>query len=65
MGEIINLKRARKDKARAGKEADAQENRVQHGRTKLEKKQTKAENDVANRKLDGLKRKPESANNDD
>ncbi len=65
MGEIINLKRARKDKARAGKEADAQANRVQHGRTKHEKKQTKAENDVANRKLDGHERKPESTRRDD
>jgi len=65
MGEIINLRRARKAQARAEKETDAQANRVQHGRTKHEKKQTKAENDVANRKLDRLKRKPESAHDDD
>lgn len=65
MAEIINLKRARKAKARAAGEASAHANRVQHGRTKVEKTQTKAENDVANRKLDGRRRKSESARDDD
>ncbi|WP_225768029.1 DUF4169 family protein [Inquilinus sp. Marseille-Q2685] len=38
MGEVINLRQARKAKARAGKEAQAQENRVRFGRTGAEKR---------------------------
>ncbi|WP_026869204.1 DUF4169 family protein [Inquilinus limosus] len=38
MGEVINLRQARKAKARAGKEAKAQENRVRFGRTGAEKR---------------------------
>jgi hypothetical protein len=37
MGEVINLRQARKAKARAEKEAQAQENRVRFGRTGAEK----------------------------
>ncbi|MFE0758932.1 DUF4169 family protein [Inquilinus sp. NPDC058860] len=38
MGEVINLRQARKAKARAGKEAQAQENRARFGRTGAEKR---------------------------
>jgi hypothetical protein len=38
MGDVINLRQARKAKARAGKEAQAQENRVRFGRTGAEKR---------------------------
>ena len=31
MGEIVNLKRARKNKARAAKAAEAEQNRTKHG----------------------------------
>jgi hypothetical protein len=65
MAELINLRRARKAKARTQAEASADANRVEFGRTKSEKKLTKAENDVAHRRLDGHKRKPESARDDD
>jgi hypothetical protein len=54
--DIVNLKRARKAKERAEAEAKAQANRIAHGRTKTEKKLTKAEQEAAQRKLDGHKR---------
>ena len=38
MGDVINLRQARKAKARAGKEAQAQENRIRFGRTGAEKR---------------------------
>ena len=41
MAEIVNLRQARKQKARAEKEARAAENRVSFGRTKAEKKLTR------------------------
>lgn len=60
MGEIVNLRRARKTKARAEAEAGAQVNRLAHGRTKAEKNLTKAEKEAADRKLDGHKRNDDS-----
>jgi hypothetical protein len=56
MAEIVNLRQARKQKARAEKEARASDNRIQFGRTKAEKKLTKAERDMAARRLDAHKR---------
>ncbi|MBY0566327.1 MAG: DUF4169 family protein [Hyphomonadaceae bacterium] len=56
MTDIVNLKRARKAKERAEAEAKAQANRIAHGRTKTEKKLSKAEQEAAQRKLDGHKR---------
>jgi hypothetical protein len=56
VADVINLRRARKTKARDAAEAQAQANRIVHGRTKIEKKKTKAENDAATRRLDGHKR---------
>ncbi len=53
MGEIVNLKRLRKIKARTQASAEAAVNRAAHGRTKAEKKLTKAEQAAAARKLDG------------
>lgn len=52
----MNLKRARKAKARASAEAKAAQNRAAHGRSKLEKDLAKAEQESARRKLDGHKR---------
>lgn len=60
MGDIVNLRRARKAKARAEIELGAQANRVAHGRTKVEKALTKAEKEAADRKLDGHKRNDDS-----
>jgi len=56
VAEIINLRRARKAKARATAETTAAANRAAFGRTKVEKQADSA--DVARRdaKLDGAKR---------
>jgi hypothetical protein len=59
MAEIINLRQARKKKARAEKEARAAENRVSFGRSKAEKKLTQAERDKAESHLDSHKRDPD------
>jgi hypothetical protein len=56
MAEIINLRQARKQKARAEKEARADQNRVSFGRTKAEKELTKAEREKAQRHIDSHKR---------
>jgi predicted secreted protein len=56
MAEIINLRQARKQKARADKEARADQNRITFGRTKAEKELTKAERDLTQRRLDSHKR---------
>ena len=53
MGEIINLRRARKRKRRLGEEAAAAANRVAFGAPKTAKRKTRAERDLAERRLDG------------
>jgi hypothetical protein len=50
--EIVNLRQARKHKARADKEQAAAENRAHFGRTKHEKTLTKALKDKADKALD-------------
>lgn len=56
MSEIVNLKRMRKAKARAEAEAKAADNRLAHGRTKVEKKMSKDTKEADARRLDGHKR---------
>lgn len=56
MAEIVNLRQARKAKARAKAADDAAVNRAAFGRNKTEKKLTKAQKEAAERKLDGHKR---------
>ena len=51
MAEIVNLRRFRKQKARAGREEVAEANRRKHGQTAAEKKQRAAERALAERKL--------------
>jgi len=55
MGEVVNLRLARKAAARAAKEAEAATNRAAHGRTRAERAATKAERTRAARLLDGAK----------
>ena len=57
--EIINLRRARKAKARADRATKAEENRVRFGRTKAERKKTEAETLSSRRRLDAHKRDTE------
>jgi hypothetical protein len=52
MAEIVNLRMARKAKARTEAERQAGENRVKFGRTKAEKAIGKAENSRATRALE-------------
>jgi hypothetical protein len=56
MADVINLRQARKQRARADAEQQAMRNRAAHGRTKGEKRG--AEADLARRRaaLDGAKR---------
>jgi hypothetical protein len=58
MGDIINLRQARKRAASAEKDDDAAANRAKHGRTKAERKLTEAEAAKARKLLDGAKREP-------
>jgi hypothetical protein len=55
MGEIVNLNRFRKAKAKAAQEVRAAENRVKFGRTKDEKQKSRAEDEAKARLLDGHK----------
>ena len=56
MAEIIKLKNARKQKARAAKEAQAAQNRVLFGQTKSEKLKQAREKTLADIRLDGHKK---------
>lgn len=56
MAEIINLRMARKARARAEEQAQAQGNRARHGRTKAEKALSASERDRIDRNLDGFRR---------
>ena len=51
--EIVNLRRARKQRARQDAETQAQQNRISFGRTKAERSVTEAERDKAVRALEG------------
>ncbi len=53
MAEIVNLRRARKAKARSEAEAQAAQNRIAFGRTKAERKLTEAEKALQAARLDG------------
>jgi hypothetical protein len=56
MGEIVSLKLHRKRKARAGKEAEAEQNRITHGLTRAERELAEARNEKAKKDLDAKKR---------
>jgi hypothetical protein len=53
MGDVVNLRRARKARDRASAEAKAEQNRITFGRTKTERKLTEAEKALAERRLEG------------
>ena len=55
MAEIVNLRRARKDKARQQRESAAAANRRRFGRTKAEKAADKDAQDRSQREVDGKK----------
>lgn len=53
MGDVINLRRARKDRQKAEAAAQADANRARHGRTRSERTAIEAEADRLRRTLDG------------
>jgi hypothetical protein len=53
MGELVNLRRARKDRDRRRREDEAAENRAKFGRSKVEKLTTKAQDALEAKRLDG------------
>ena len=55
MAEIVNLRRARKDKARQQRESEAAANRRRFGRTKAEKANDKDAQERSRREVDGKK----------
>jgi hypothetical protein len=55
MAEIVNLRRARKDKARQLRESEADANRRRFGRTKAEKANDKDARERARRDIDSKK----------
>lgn len=59
MAEIVNLRRARKDKARRGRDSEAEANRRRFGRTRAEKVADQAAEEHARRSLDGKRLEPE------
>lgn len=59
MGEVINLRLARKAKARAEKAKVADANRALHGESKAQRAARKAEAERAARLLDGARRDPD------
>ncbi len=56
MAEIINLRNARKQKARVAKDAQAAQNRVLFGQTKAEKLRQAAEKALAEKRIEGHKK---------
>jgi hypothetical protein len=52
MAEIVNLRRARKQKSRAEREERAAANRLEHGRTRAEREALELERHLAGRRLD-------------
>ena len=55
MGEIVNLRKARKAKARTEAAATAAENRARYGRTTAERERDRLAEEQARRRLDGAK----------
>jgi hypothetical protein len=56
MAEVINLRQARKHKARAEKDATSEQNRKKFGRTKAQKQVEAAEKARAEKHIEGHKR---------
>lgn len=56
MADIVNLRQARKQKARAAKDGAADRNRILHGRSKAEKQHDRAVAEKAKTFLDGHRR---------
>lgn len=58
MGDVVNLRLARKAAARRDREELADRNRIRHGRTKAEREAAKIESERTGTLLDGARREP-------
>ncbi|MDG4906638.1 MULTISPECIES: DUF4169 family protein [unclassified Mesorhizobium] len=56
MGEVVNLRQARKQKARIEKERLAGGNRALHGRSKAERERDRLTSDMTEKSMDGHRR---------
>jgi hypothetical protein len=65
MGEIVNLRLARKKRDRNQRDQAAEANRVKHGLAKVEKNLSAARRAQASRKLDGHKLESDQESNQD
>jgi len=61
MSDLVNLRQARKRKQRDQKAKKADENRIQHGRSRHERDLSNARNRAAEKHLDGHQRSSEEA----
>lgn len=61
MAEIVNLRMARKRKARDEREREADRNRIVHGRSKAERQRLEAEQGRAERFVEGHRRQSSPA----
>ncbi|MBZ9675910.1 DUF4169 family protein [Mesorhizobium sp. ES1-1] len=64
MADIVNLRQARKQKARLEKEREAAHNRALHGRNKAEKERDRLAAETSERFLAGHRRETSSAEDD-
>jgi len=64
MAEIVNLRQARKRKARVEKERISSENRVLHGRSKAERRQAEALSEKSASFIEGHRREPKDGGSD-
>jgi hypothetical protein len=55
MGEVVNLNKVRKDRAKTEAKLAAKANRAGHGQSKADRKAAEKERERANRLLDGSK----------
>jgi hypothetical protein len=59
MADILSLSAARKAKARAAAQKQAEQNRILHGRTKAEKLKDKAEKALADKRIQAHRLTPD------
>lgn len=59
MGDIVNLRRKRKEKDRADKRVTAEENRVRFGRTRAARNKERMKALIETARLDAHRREPE------
>lgn len=60
MSDVVNLNKARKAKRKQAETAKAKENRILHGRSKVEKEVSRAEVERAQVRLEKMRREPPS-----